>query len=91
MTAGDQFNLNHICLPLQLLPHLFGRIEMEVILLILIAQNWPRRTWYLDILRHLADSLCALLDCLHLLSQGLVHHLASVTSVNGIAVEAKVL
>lgn len=77
MTLWDQFNLIHIFLPLQLLPHLIGRIEIEVILVILIALNWPRRTWYLDILRLRANSLYALLDCLHLLSQGLVCHLAS--------------
>lgn len=64
-------------LSIQLLPHLFSRIKMEDILVILIVPNWPRRMRHLSILRLLADPLWAFPDRPELLSQSLVHHPAS--------------
>lgn len=53
----DKFNLFYFFHPL---PCLLFKIKMEGILLIIIATNWPRRLWYLDILELLAGGTCAL-------------------------------
>ena len=42
--------------PLQLLPRLLRRLEAEGVPAILIAPDWPRRAWYADLVRLVADA-----------------------------------
>lgn len=70
---------------------LLHRIEIEGILVFLIAADWSRRTWYYDLVKLLEDALCALPDCSHVLSPGPTFHLSSVTAYNSMVVEAQSL
>lgn len=69
--------LSDFCLsPLQLLPCLLCRIMMGGILVILIALNWPKRTWYPNILRPPANFPWALSYCqLHYSASHYLHQL----------------
>lgn len=37
--------------PKKILPQMLCKIEVDRVLMILVTQNWPRETWYTDILR----------------------------------------
>lgn len=41
----DQFTLIYAFPSLKLLPHLLCRIEIKDFLMVLVAPDWPRRTW----------------------------------------------
>ena len=60
--------------PLRLLPRLLHRVEAEGIPTILIATDWPRRSWYTDLVRLVADAPWRLPLREDLLSQGPIFH-----------------
>lgn len=41
----------YVFLPLHILHHLFHRIELEIILIIVITLNWSMWMWYIDLLQ----------------------------------------
>lgn len=60
--------------------------------MIIIAPNWPRKLWYVDLKRLLADSSWAVPGHPNILSQGPVFYPASRSLVkNGMVVETQVL
>lgn len=67
---------------LQLLSYLLHRIQVEGTPVILIAQSWPRRTWYSDIVNMSMNSPWTLLVHPNLLLQGPILHLYMVAGFN---------
>lgn len=61
-TQCDQRNPICTFLFLQIFPQLLRRIKMKDIPGILMAPNWPRRTWHMVIIQLLADSPYIILD-----------------------------
>ena len=70
----QHFRLLYVFPPIPLLPKLLRRIALEGIPAILIAPDWPRRSWFADVVRMLADAPWPLPDREDLLSQGPLFH-----------------
>ncbi|CAJ0968531.1 unnamed protein product [Ranitomeya imitator] len=47
--SWNQFHLSYLFPPLALLPRVIKKIKSERVPAILIAPDWPRRTWYADL------------------------------------------
>ncbi|XP_041435826.1 uncharacterized protein LOC121399363 [Xenopus laevis] len=74
MTAPWEFQLGYAFPPLPLLPRLIGRIQRENHTVILIAQHWPRRAWFSDLINLTREDPLPLPNLPDLLSQGPIVH-----------------
>lgn len=68
------FDFLYLFPPLPLLPRVLKRVKAEGTPAVLIAPDWPRRTWYADLVHLLADAPWPLPSRADLLSQGPVFH-----------------
>lgn len=85
----SQFRLLYAFPLLKLLSRLLRRVELEGV--ILVAPDWPRRSWYADVVRLKVAGPWILPLREDYLSQGLIFHPTLVTGFKGLAVESKVL
>lgn len=69
-----EFSLLYVFPPFPLLPRVLRRIAAEGVPAILIAPDWPRRSWYADLMLLLADAPWPLPSREDLLSQGPIFH-----------------
>ncbi|CAJ0944859.1 unnamed protein product [Ranitomeya imitator] len=71
------FQLPYVFPPLPLLPKAIRKIKSEGVPVILVAPDWPRRAWYAELVRLVADVPWRLPDRPDLLRQGPICHQSS--------------